>query len=185
MPSNASSCQAAEQTTVRVFSFTLVTQANHQCRGQDPIVERLCDTRLFVSVPHVSERRGSLANPGATTWPSEWRQNTINVHADFSLARLVPLIRATSVLCRTVPHTLNLSPSSESIQVYLFQRKDTFEQYLSHHFPTAPTRRALFVKQQGPGMVFAFDSAELATDLRHETTHAVSPHAVTDRASLA
>jgi hypothetical protein len=44
---------------------------------------------------------------------------------------------------------------------------------MARHHPEAPARRALYMKNGGPGRVFAYRSPEFAVDVRHETTHAL------------
>lgn len=78
-----------------------------------------------------------------------------------------------TLLSGEVAQRLQLQPSNEKIHVYLFSRRDVYQQYMRYYFPRVPFRRALFIKERGPGMVFAYRSNELAVDLRHETTHAV------------
>jgi hypothetical protein len=72
---------------------------------------------------------------------------------------------------------LDIPPAQEWIEVYLFRDRASYERYMRRHLPELPTRRALYVKRGGPGMVFAYRDAELGADLRHETTHALL-HAV-------
>jgi hypothetical protein len=44
---------------------------------------------------------------------------------------------------------------------------------MNHYFPHITPRRAMYVKSNSPGNVFAYDSPDLPVDLRHECTHAV------------
>ena len=109
----------------------------------------------------------------AQTWPDEYRYGPFVYHADFDLMPLLPLLKSTSSLEQEVPMLLGLGQASEPIHVFLFQSKATYDSYLRRHFPDAPSRPALFVKQRGPGMVFARLGKSTPIDLRHETTHAV------------
>jgi len=109
----------------------------------------------------------------AQQWPDHRNDGAFAFHANFSLNTCTDLLDDVIPLSGEVAQRLQLQPSSESIHVYLFSRRDVYEQYMRHYFPGVPYRRALFIKQRGPGMVFAFRSNELAVDLRHETTHAV------------
>src|SRR5690606_12817525 len=59
------------------------------------------------------------------------------------------------------------------VRVYLLASQESYQRYVQQYFPDVPYRRALFVKTRGPGMVFAFDNAEFAVDVRHESTHAL------------
>ncbi len=106
-------------------------------------------------------------------WPSQWQLGSMIYHADFHLAPEAEIVQETVTLRRTIPTDLKLVASQEPIYLYLFRQQATYRRYLQEYFPNVPERRALFIKQRGPGMVFAFYSDELAVDIRHETTHAV------------
>jgi hypothetical protein len=109
----------------------------------------------------------------AQRWPDEHVNGPFAYHADFSLRPFYPLLSSVSKLKTDVPEQLGLGEVGEPIHLFLFQRQATYKQYVSRYFPAVPNRPALFVKQRGPGMVFARLSPEFAVDLRHETTHAV------------
>lgn len=68
---------------------------------------------------------------------------------------------------------LEISPASERIEIYLFRNHSTYRRYLREQLPGLPYRRALYFKRDGPGMVLAYRSKDLAKDLRHECTHAL------------
>ncbi len=57
--------------------------------------------------------------------------------------------------------------------MFLFHDKSTYQGYLKQYFPDAPSRKALFVKERGLGMVFAYEGDQFEVDLRHECTHAL------------
>ena len=109
----------------------------------------------------------------AQQWPDVHRDGQYVFHANFSLDTCADLLDEVTLLSHDVSHRLQLQPSSERIHVYLFSRRDVYQRYMRQYFPGVPYRRALFIKERGPGMVFAFRSNDLAVDLRHETTHAV------------
>lgn len=106
-------------------------------------------------------------------WPDEHLALPFAYHADFQLRPFYPLLRTVSGLQHEIPQELGLGKVEEPIHIFLFQKPSTYTKYVRKYFPTAPTRPALFIKQRGPGMVFARLGPELAVDLRHETTHAV------------
>ena len=84
-----------------------------------------------------------------------------------------PLWRQMATLQQDLTKDLRIAPASEPIHLFLFERKSTYEDYLALHFPGVPYRRALFIKERGPGMVFAYLSTDFETDVRHESTHAL------------
>ncbi|MCA9266941.1 MAG: DUF1570 domain-containing protein [Planctomycetales bacterium] len=109
----------------------------------------------------------------ASRWPYEMTAGKFRCHATFDLAGHQPLFRELAQLEQDVSHTLGIPHSDEPMHVYLFGNQLLYRQYLGQYFPAVPYRRALFVKNRGPGMVFAHLNQEFAVDLRHESTHAV------------
>ncbi len=109
----------------------------------------------------------------ADRWPDEYSTGPFVYHADFPLSSLRPMLDGVHDLQQDVPATLGINRVQEPIHVFLFGQRDTYQNYVRHYFPTVPQRRALFIKERGPGMVFAHNSKLLPIDLRHETTHAV------------
>ena len=108
-----------------------------------------------------------------TRWPDERNAGVFHCHADFELDRFEPLWEQMAELQQDLTHKLRVPPASEPIHLFLFERKATYDGYLALHFPGVPYRRALFIKEQGPGMVFAYLNNDFETDVRHESTHAL------------
>lgn len=106
-------------------------------------------------------------------WPDERTAGPFYIHADFSLEGHANLPGELAQLQRDVSLVLGIQPPQEGIHHFLFQRPETYQAYVQQYFPKAPTRRALYIKGRGPGMVFAFLGDEFEVDLRHETTHAL------------
>jgi hypothetical protein len=120
---------------------------------------------LLVLSPGVTVRAG--------TWPDEYQAGQFIFHADFPLATHRPMLNSMPALQTELVRLLGVVPSREPIHVFLFERKTTYQAYLRQYFPDAPPRKALFIKQRGPGMVFAHQSEDFETDVRHECTHAL------------
>lgn len=110
-------------------------------------------------------------------WFDERALGPVQVHADFSLAPHTGLLTEVTRLQSDLRATLGLPPVQDPIHMFLFERKPVYLAYLREYFPRVPYRRALFIKERGPGMVLAFRSPDFEVDLRHETTHAML-HAV-------
>ncbi len=111
--------------------------------------------------------------PIHAAWPSERSAGPFHVHADFSLKSYDRLIGEMGHLQRDLAETLGTGTPAEHVHVFLFHQKSTYVRYIQHYFPKVPSRRALYIKARGPGMVFAYRSRELEVDLRHESTHAL------------
>ncbi|MBC8351320.1 MAG: DUF1570 domain-containing protein [Planctomycetes bacterium] len=108
-----------------------------------------------------------------TRWPDEHSAGVFHCHANFELDRFEQLLGQMATLQQDLTRQLRVPPASESIHLFLFEQKGTYAEYLRLHFPDVPFRRALFIKEQGPGMVFAFLNNDFETDVRHESTHAL------------
>lgn len=93
--------------------------------------------------------------------------------ADFPLDRLDSILNDLAGLQTDLMRVLGVPVAKEPIQLYLFHDKATYSRYLSRYLPNVPYRRALYVKSQGQGSVFAYWSRDFEIDLRHECTHAL------------
>lgn len=113
----------------------------------------------------------------ADEW-ADWRvAGAFVCRADFSLADYEPLLGELADLQEELVRVLGIAPAEERIELYLFRNEADYRNYLAAYFPEVPYRRALYIKRGGPGVVLTFRSGQLATDLRHECTHALL-HAV-------
>ncbi len=114
--------------------------------------------------------RDATAEP---RWPDEQTAGVFHCHANFELSRFEPLWAQMAKLQEDLTRDLRVPPADEQVHLFLFDGKTTYRDYLGLHFAGVPYRRALFIKEQGPGMVFAFLNNEFETDVRHESTHAL------------
>lgn len=110
---------------------------------------------------------------GAADWVDAKRAGPFICRADFPLAEQKGLLAELAQLQIDLVRYLGIRPAEEPIHLYLFQSEKTYRAFLNQHFPQVPYRRALYLKQNGPGMVLAFRSREFETDVRHECTHAL------------
>lgn len=106
-------------------------------------------------------------------WPDERTAGPFLCHADFALDRHTNLLDELARLQRDLARTVGVSEPHEPILLYLFSHQSTYEGYLKIHFPSVPSRRALYIKERGPGMVFAYRTSDFEIDVRHEGTHAL------------
>lgn len=120
-----------------------------------------------------------LAAPGdePEAWTGVLHVEPFVCRANFDLQSVEPLLHELRQLQADLSQTLGLPPSRVPIELYLFRDRETYDSYLRKRFPSVPSRRALFVKSGGQGMVYAYLNREFEIDLRHETTHALL-HAV-------
>ena len=109
----------------------------------------------------------------ANGWPDERTAGPFFCHADFPLDNCSRLLEQMASLQRDLTNTLNIRPTQETIHLFLFHREAVYRRYVADYLPNVPYRRALFVKDRGRGMVFAYRNADFEIDLRHEGTHAL------------
>jgi hypothetical protein len=114
-----------------------------------------------------------LATYASAQWPHQSQLGVWRIHTDFPMDRYRPMLGELPQIRKEVLTRLNLRASEESIDVYLFSNQAVYHAYMKQYFPGVVPRRAMFIKADGPGNVFAYVSPELETDLRHECTHAV------------
>ncbi|QDV22464.1 hypothetical protein Q31a_07490 [Aureliella helgolandensis] len=114
----------------------------------------------------------------ARNWPVELRVGQFKIHADFELTEREGLAAELQHLTADVSGLLSIELSQAPVHVVLFATAAEYRRYMENYFPSLPTRRALFVQDRGPGMLFTYWHPQVATDLRHEVTHAlVNAHA--------
>lgn len=111
---------------------------------------------------------------GESRWPDEKSAGPFSCHADFSLTNYTHLLDELAQLQRDLVRALGTEEAREPIHLFLFNQKSTYESYIAHYFPNVPPRRALYIKERGPGMLFAYRTNEdFEVDVRHEGTHAL------------
>lgn len=123
--------------------------------------------------PPVASAAESPTPRAAARWPYEWRSGDFIVHADFDVRSRGGMIEDLQRLRSELKTALDIEIASETIHLILFATPAAYRGYVRKHFPEIPDRRALYIKRRGPGMIFAYDSRDMAVDLRHETTHAM------------
>ncbi len=99
--------------------------------------------------------------------------------SDIKLQEDHPFFKEVSKHRANVYRELRLPPSDTNVLVYLFDTKESYEQFLQRNHPKLPERRAFFVAQamrKGATedlMVYTYWSDTIQKDLRHELTHAM------------
>ncbi|HND50754.1 MAG TPA: DUF1570 domain-containing protein [Pirellulaceae bacterium] len=126
-----------------------------------------------VVAPCAAALRAPAPALAAQRWFDERTIGPLSVHADYALQTHEQLLGDLGGLQSDLTRSLGVQEAREPVHLFLFQKRTTYQAYLREYFPRVPYRRALYIKERGPGMVFAFHSTELDVDLRHESTHAL------------
>ncbi|MGN6136077.1 MAG: DUF1570 domain-containing protein [Aureliella sp.] len=106
-------------------------------------------------------------------WPFEVTAGHFRIHADFEISAKTDLLSELERLGGDVAGLLQVELPHAPVHVVIFGTADEYRRYMGHYYPNLPQRRALFIQQRGAGMLFAHRHPDLATDLRHETVHAI------------
>lgn len=109
----------------------------------------------------------------AQNWADERLAGPFHCHADFRLEAYQPLLDDLAYLQSDLTSTLKVAPTREPIELYLFAGEAGYTRYLTARYPQVPYRRALYIKDRGPGEMFAQVGPNFEIDLRHEATHAL------------
>ncbi|MCA9125601.1 MAG: DUF1570 domain-containing protein [Planctomycetales bacterium] len=106
-------------------------------------------------------------------WPSELIAGRFEIHSDFQLGDESTLVAELNGVCSDMAKLLQFTPAEAPIHIVLFETPSEYRRYMNAYFPALPQRRAIFIQDRGPGMLFAHWHAKVATDLRHEVSHAL------------
>ncbi|MFL5338882.1 MAG: hypothetical protein ACJ8F7_01845 [Gemmataceae bacterium] len=142
-----------------------------------PLLLAGCD--LFrMSLVH--NDRDAIAAPSAAL-PSRYqhRVSQFVFISDSELGPYQPLLTELSHMREDVVTLLKLPNPTALVNVYLFEDRERYEQFMKVRYPDLPLRRAFFVAQpRGMSggddlLVFTFRGDHIRQDLRHELTHAI------------
>jgi hypothetical protein len=116
----------------------------------------------------------SLAPPGKY----HTRRDFYGVYHDFELDKSDALFTELDPLPEQVFGELKLPPSTAPVEVFLFDTQERYERFMQKKWPEFPRRRAYFLSQPRPGgpdqlKIYTWMGDHIATDLRHELTHAL------------
>lgn len=113
------------------------------------------------------------ASPPTAEWVDQRQVGPFVFQATFDLTPHEATLNELTELERELRRVLAIGPCQQPITVLILRDEAEHRACLARHFPEAPYRRALFVRQDGRATVFAYRHSELAIDLRHECTHAL------------
>jgi hypothetical protein len=91
---------------------------------------------------------------------------------DFDLSQMQRLVDELKLERDLVYKTLDLPHSDEPVHIHLYRDEEKYREFLVHHFPSVPQRRAFFVETDTTLDVYAHLSDRVGEDLRHEVAHA-------------
>jgi len=136
-----------------------------------PVPHRVARAVLFAASILIAALAASTAR--SQDWLDERPAGPFHCHADFRLDPYQPLLDDLAYLQSDLVRTLAIEPTHESVELYLFADQEAYVRYLKSRYPQVPYRRALYIKDRGPGEMFAQIGPAFEIDLRHEATHAL------------
>jgi hypothetical protein len=107
----------------------------------------------------------------SAAWADQRTSGPFVCRADFPLTEYEGLFAELAQLQLDLSRMLAVAAAREPVEVFLFRNEQNYRRYLEMRLPQVPYRRALFVKGSGPGKIYAYQSKDLAVDVRHESTH--------------
>lgn len=113
----------------------------------------------------------------------EFELGQLRFHSDLEIPVSHRLIVELHQLQATLANDLGVTPTQEPIHIYLFATAQRFQHYAGSLGNSLSSRRAFFVQTDTTLSVYAIWSDDVATDLRHEVTHAYL-HSVVPRLPL-
>jgi hypothetical protein len=134
-------------------------------------IKRMTRSAALVAAMIVTAALAIAAPATGANWADERTSGPFVCHADFALGEYEALFAELAQLQLDLSRTLGVAAAREPVEVFLFHTEQTYRRYLEVRLPQVPYRRALFVKGSGPGKIYAYQSKELAVDVRHECTH--------------
>lgn len=145
--------------------------------ARHPLCRVLPVLRVLFALLTVATVRGVVS---AADWVDQRQVGRFHLLADYSLDGSDRLLADLHQLERDMTAALGLSAGRDPIHLILFRDQASYDRYMGYYFRGAPARRALFIKGSMPGWVFAYQSADHETDVRHETVHALLHDALPD-----
>src|SRR5207253_1428314 len=104
-----------------------------------------CNLLRFNTVPPPRPDKEAVA-PAAPVAKNSFRvPPQFLFHADFEVNRNLPIFQELARLREQVNRDLQLPASNAVIQVYLFETREKYEQFMQGKYPSLPKRRAFFI----------------------------------------
>lgn len=116
---------------------------------------------------------GPISASEPARWSSEISIRQFRVHSDFELDATEDLVAELDGMSHSIEQLLGVEVEQSEVHIVLFQTQAEYRRYMLNYFPQLPERRALYIQDRGPGMLFTHWHRDIAIDLRHEVTHAL------------
>ena len=106
-------------------------------------------------------------------WPFELCVGQFQIHSMISAKKLEPYLAKLNSLPNELTQSLAISVVEQPIHLVVLENRNSLDDYVKRLLPSAPSRRALYIRHRGPGLVLTYYNSAWLTDARHECTHAL------------
>ncbi len=120
-----------------------------------------------------SATANSRSTSRTSSWPFEAFAGQFQIHSTVPISNLQPFLSKLAMLPDELKQSLNLSITDQAIHIVVLENRESLDSYVKRILPNAPSRRALYIRHRGPGLVLTYFNSMWLTDARHECTHAV------------
>ena len=112
-------------------------------------------------------------NSASVRWPFEFEAGQFRIHSTLPERDLAPQVASIIALPVELHRELGIDVTSEAIHVVVLESREALDSYVRRMMPNAPSRRALYIRHRGPGLVLTYFHTAWINDVRHECTHAL------------
>ena len=140
--------------------------------GQDSSVQ-LASSSSISRVAPVSSPVNSQNDASVSRWPHTERVGQFHVHSMVPMEKLEKHLLYLSTLPTELASALAISIAERPVHLVVLESRESLDSYVKRLTPDAPSRRALYIRHRGPGLVLTYFNASWVTDARHECTHAL------------
>ena len=129
--------------------------------------------RCLMLLPMLAAVVGSAQATAAQDWVERRNIGPFHIHSEFDLTPHARVFDDLARIQRDLKRTLAVDRPRAPITMFFLRDRQGYAQFLRENFSDVPERRAVYVQHKGQAFVIAYQSDQFATDLRHETTHAL------------
>jgi len=140
------------------------------------IAQLFCSDRLFAQETIVQLASRSAVSRDAMPvqrWPVEMRAGQFQIHSTVPSQSIEPFLLKLSSLALELRESLDVEIVDQPIHIVVLDSRESLDDYVKRLLPLAPSRRALYIRHRGPGLVLTYMNPAWITDARHECTHAL------------
>ena len=124
---------------------------------------------LLLGWPAVSESSGAAGGEDPR-WVVEEQRGVETLYSEFAVSS-GEIWKQLDEVSGELESAVGIVGSGERLEVVLFGTQSSYLRYLSERLPQARNRRAIFYRNGDVSQIYAWNSRQLMTDLRHELVH--------------